>query len=281
MKGVPLQPQNVTNTFKVRSSSCPACCPTSRHGCLPRPALPTPPPPRPARFPCPPHPHPAAPEPCAPPAPLPRPAPPPLPRTAPVPSLQPTTLLPTLSLPQDWVNLPPKNARHIFITDRMSRACPGPANEPAAWSMGNSLYQWLRTYFPTFKLEQMKQSQLQMEPYRLETLRQQGVAAADPRVALMGEAPAVPLVVAVPAEPGAMGMQLQQLQQQQQQFQEHVVAQLQQIEAAVAPAGGGAAAAVPAAPAGPAAALQRRCSSDSMLTAHSGGSLMTGLDFDI
>jgi hypothetical protein len=58
----------------------------------------------------------------------------------------------------------------------MSRGGAGPDNESAAWGMGNSLYQWTSTYFPTFKLEQMRVSQLHMEHYRHVALQQAAVS---------------------------------------------------------------------------------------------------------
>ena len=148
---------------------------------------------------------------------------------------------------QDWVRLCPKFARHIFITDRMSRPSAGPDHTPAAWSMGNSFDQWLKTYYPTYKLEKMKQSQVQMEHYRQQALQQQGTADADPRVLLAGEAPA-PAHVAAPAaapatapEVAGLAQQLQQMQQQQAEFQAGVMQRLEEMQpmpnlAAAAPA---------------------------------------------
>ncbi|KAL4858979.1 LINE-1 retrotransposable element ORF2 protein [Chlorella vulgaris] len=132
-----------------------------------------------------------------------------------------------------WVRVCPKFARHIFITDRMSRGGAGPDHEPAAWSMGNSMYQWLTTYFPTFKLEQMKQSQLHMEHYRHQALEQLGQAAADPLTLLAGAAPAaLPALPAQQPQPAELGQQLEQMQQQQQEFQAAVLQQLEQLRAA-------------------------------------------------
>lgn len=43
----------------------------------------------------------------------------------------------------------PKRARHIFITDRLKNPhVPGPDNEAAALAMGNTVEQWVRTYYP-------------------------------------------------------------------------------------------------------------------------------------
>ncbi len=134
---------------------------------------------------------------------------------------------------QGWVRVCPKFARHIFITDRMSRGGAGPDHEPAAWSMGNSMYQWLTTYFPTFKLEQTKQSQLHMEHYRHQALEQLGQAAADPLTLLAGAAPAaLPALPAQQPQPAELGQQLEQMQQQQQEFQAAVLQQLEQLRAA-------------------------------------------------
>ncbi|KAL4852654.1 hypothetical protein ACK3TF_006266 [Chlorella vulgaris] len=132
-----------------------------------------------------------------------------------------------------WIRVCPKFARHIFITDRMSRGGAGPDHEPAAWSMGNSMYQWLTTYFPTFKLEQMKQSQLHMEHYRHQALEQLGQAAADPLTLLAGAAPAaLPALPAHQPQPAELGQQLEQMQQQHQEFQAAVLQQLEQLRAA-------------------------------------------------
>ena len=50
---------------------------------------------------------------------------------------------------QDWVNMCPKRARHVFITDRLKNPhIPGPDNESAALAMGNTVEQWTRTYYP-------------------------------------------------------------------------------------------------------------------------------------
>ena len=124
---------------------------------------------------------------------------------------------------QEWVRLCPKFSRHIFITDRMRPGGVGPDHEPAAWSMGNSLYQWMKTYYPTFKLEQMRQSQVQMEHYRQRALQQQGQASADP-LALLTGAPAPALAPLPPPqpEPAELGQQLHLLQQQQAQMMQQL-----------------------------------------------------------
>jgi hypothetical protein len=50
---------------------------------------------------------------------------------------------------QEWVNMCPKRARHVFITDRLKNPhIPGPDNESAALAMGNTVEQWFRTYYP-------------------------------------------------------------------------------------------------------------------------------------
>lgn len=182
------------------------------------------------------------------------------------------------------MNLAPKYSRHIFVTDRLSRPCAGPAHEPAAAAMGNSLYQWMKTYFPTFQLEQMRQSQLAMEAYRQETLRLRGVAAADPLVLLMGAA------TPQPAAPARQTIEAEQLRQ--------VLTQLQQMlpDAATATGGAAEAAALPGAAAmpgppppgqvacaggnvaGPSAAAPAE-SSDVMMTASSGSSF-SGSELD-
>lgn len=111
----------------------------------------------------------------------------------------------------------------------MSRGGPGPDHEPAAWSMGNSLYQWMTTYYPTFKLSQMRQSQLQMEHYRQQALELEGQPAADPLALLTGAPPPAlpPLPADVQADGAEVAQQLQQLQQQQNEVLEQL-AQLQQ-----------------------------------------------------
>ena len=134
---------------------------------------------------------------------------------------------------QGWVRMAPKFARHVFITDRMTRECAGPDHEPAAAAMANSLYQWLTTYYPTFKLSQMEAAQLHMDAYRQQTLAEQGQAAADPAVMLMGEAPAPP-PPPPPAPPAAaapeLAQQMLELRQQQTEFQTAVMARLQQLQ---------------------------------------------------
>ena len=129
------------------------------------------------------------------------------------------------------MRLCPKYARHIFITDRMSRDCAGPDHEPAAFSMGNSVQQWLRTYYPTFKLHQMKQAQMHMEQYRQQTLQQHGTASVDPMAVLAGVAAVAPPPPAEP-EPGpaALAHQMHQMQQQQARFQAAVLQRLHGLQ---------------------------------------------------
>jgi hypothetical protein len=97
--------------------------------------------------------------------------------------------------------------------------------------MGNSVQQWLRTYFPTFKLHQMKQAQLHMEEYRQQTLHQHGTASVDPMVVLAGVAAVAPPPPAQP-EPGpaALAHQLHEMQQQQARFQAAVLQRLDGLQ---------------------------------------------------
>lgn len=166
---------------------------------------------------------------------------------------------------QEWLTLLPKQSRHIFVHDRLGNRGPGPEDYAAAWAMGNSVDEWLRSYFPTYRLEQMRKAQLGMDDYRLNALQQQGQPEADPVAQLVrGEAPAVPRVqrrqpAAPPAHHGMQG-QMQLLQQQQHQLlaemqqQRELIIMLQppQPAAAGVPAGPAASTAVTA----PAAAVK-------------------------
>lgn len=99
--------------------------------------------------------------------------------------------------------------------------------------MANSLYQWMATYYPTFKHQQMKQAQLHMEQYRQQTLHQQGQAVADPAALLVaGLAPAAAAPPpAVPAPPDELAQQIRVLHQQQAQFQAAVLDRLENLHA--------------------------------------------------
>ncbi|KAL4852683.1 hypothetical protein ACK3TF_006233 [Chlorella vulgaris] len=80
---------------------------------------------------------------------------------------------------------------------------------PRPRARGNSMYQWLTTYFPTFKLDQTKQSQLHMEHYRHQALEQLGQAAAEPLALLAGAAPvALPALPALQPQPAELEQQL-------------------------------------------------------------------------
>lgn len=156
---------------------------------------------------------------------------------------------------QEWLTLLPKQSRHIFVHDRLGNRGPGPEDYAAAWAMGNSVEEWMRSYFPTYRLEQMRKAQLGMDDYRLHALQQQGQAEADPVAQLVrGEAPAVPRVQRQPAAPppATHGMQgqMQLLQQQQHQLlaemqqQRELIIMMQPPQPAAAAAAG-----VPAGPA--------------------------------
>ena len=145
--------------------------------------------------------------------------------------------------------------------DRLGTKGPGPEDYAAAWAMGNSVDEWIRSYFPTYRLEQMRKAQLGMDDYRQNALQQQGQPEADPVAQLVrGEAPAIPRArppAAAPPPPPTQGMQhqMQQLQHQQHQLlseiqqQRDLILQLQPPQPAA-----GAAAAGPAAAAAPPAA---------------------------
>jgi hypothetical protein len=94
---------------------------------------------------------------------------------------------------QEWLDLLPKQSRHIFVHDRLVNQEPGTEDYAAAWAMGNSVEEWMRSYFPTYRLEQMRKAQLGMDAYRLNALQQQGQAEAYPVAQLVrGEAPTIP-----------------------------------------------------------------------------------------
>ena len=159
---------------------------------------------------------------------------------------------------QEWLTLLPKQSRHIFVHDRLGNRGPGPEDYAAAWAMGNSVEEWMRSYFPTYRLEQMRKAQLGMDDYRLHALQQQGQAVADPVAQLVrGEPPAIPQQEQQqqeqpPTQHGLHG-QMQQHQQQLQQLLVEVQQQgalLQRLQPPPAPAAIAAAAPAAAAPAG-------------------------------
>ena len=159
---------------------------------------------------------------------------------------------------QEWLTLLPKQSRHIFVHDRLGNRGPGPEDYAAAWAMGNSVEEWMRSYFPTYRLEQMRKAQLGMDDYRLHALQQQGQAVADPVAQLVrGEPPAIPQQEQQqqeqpPTQHGLHG-QMQQHQQQLQQLLVEVQQQgalLQRLQPPPAPAAVAAAAPAAAAPAG-------------------------------
>ena len=160
---------------------------------------------------------------------------------------------------QEWLTLLPKQSRHIFVHDRLGNRGPGPEDYAAAWAMGNSVEEWMRSYFPTYRLEQMRKAQLGMDDYRLHALQQQGQAVADPVAQLVrGEPPAIPQQQQQqqqeqpPTQHGLQG-QMQQHQQQLQQLLVEVQQQgalLQRLQPPPAPAAVAAAAPAAAAPAG-------------------------------
>ena len=130
---------------------------------------------------------------------------------------------------QEWLTLLPKQSRHIFVHDRLGNRGPGPEDYAAAWAMGNSVEEWMRSYFPTYRLEQMRKAQLGMDDYRLHALQQQGQAVADPVAQLVrGEPPAIPQQQQQQEQPPTQHGLHGQMQQHQQQLQQLLVEVQQQ-----------------------------------------------------
>lgn len=125
---------------------------------------------------------------------------------------------------QEWFNLSPKIARHIFAHDRLSRLSVGPEHLSAAMCMGNTVLQWLISYFPAFRQLKMAQANQEMDFYREQALQEMGVAVADPMQQLAGVAAAPRQAAAQPLQPVCLGMQSMnapssdQLSQMQQQL---------------------------------------------------------------
>jgi hypothetical protein len=108
---------------------------------------------------------------------------------------------------QEWFNLNPKIARHIFVHDRLSRLSVGPEHLSAAMCMGNSLRQWCISYFPTFRQLKMAEANQQMIFYREQALEEMGVPVADPMQQLAGCAAPRRAAAPAPQLQPIMGMQ--------------------------------------------------------------------------
>lgn len=144
---------------------------------------------------------------------------------------------------QEWFNLSPKIARHIFAHDRLSRLSVGPEHLSAAMCMGNTLQQWFTNYFPTFRLLKMSEANQQMDHYREKALHEMGVAVADPMHQLAGGAAAPRQAAAQPLQAVCLGMQpgnaassdqLSEVQKQITTFEKKLRMQHQMLQEALA-----------------------------------------------